>query len=201
MPKVGQINQRHGIETDGRSDVHLTGLGLDGFTSAEPVQKPQLQAPNKAQLFGPSKANKELDKAARQPRSTPQKNALSFTPCKQSSGQSEVSRKVETLAAAQKIHAQGFLPSFDGSGDSKDPKSNSERDNNNNGSASVNNNSGSKTNTTAANGNSTVNGNSVQDYRRTPRVGPNAMDVRAFFQQLRDEDKEAIRNHRTRPFG
>lgn len=142
------------------------------------------------QLIGPSEANNVLDKSTNGARLTAQQrrhSALSFTACRQNM-HNRSTRKVETLASAQKINAQGILPSYDGSGDPGESSANpSDQPNNSN-----NGNDKDKNKSSADTGQPS----SGQGFGKGPRPNPDAMDVRAFFQMLRDEDREAIKQYR-----
>ena len=81
--------------------------------------------------------------------------------------------------AAQRVNVQGLPPTFDGS-------------------ASTNSTTGTPDShetiaSKAINDNSTgITSWVSQWYRKAPRKDPNAMDVRAFFQMIRQEDKEIL---------
>lgn len=102
--------------------------------------------------------------------------AFNFAPWRQRWG-SRGSQNGGTTAA-QRVNVQGLPPTFDGSVDTGSPTGNGD-DNSAITSKGVN-----ETNTSGI-------ANWVsQWYRKAPRKDPNAMDVRAFFQMIREEDRE-----------
>ncbi|PGH01772.1 hypothetical protein AJ79_07820 [Helicocarpus griseus UAMH5409] len=106
-------------------------------------------------------------------------------------------QKANTSTAFQNVTAYGMLPRFDGAGDSdgRDPKAATTVV-----SKSAGGNAAKTELGTGANKNS-----GEKWYRKAPRQSPNAMDVRAFFALLREQEKEALQKHRnqkeSRPFG
>ncbi|KAK2746332.1 hypothetical protein FQN57_003214 [Myotisia sp. PD_48] len=143
-------------------------------------------------LLGTPK-DKALQRPTNIPRAmTPQttQNALSFTPCRKD-GHNAASRKVETLTVAQKINAQGYLPSFDGSGDSQDNKKSMTTNQKKTKGASSN-------NDTQANDSGKASSRSTLGWFTGFHM-PDIMDVRRFYQTLREEDKNAVERYREEP--
>lgn len=87
--------------------------------------------------------------------------------------------------AAQRVNVQGLPPTFDGSMETD------ERTNNRNDDAKM----ASENNVNATKSGGISNWVS-QWYRKPPRSNPHAMDVRALFQMIREEDKALIDKHR-----
>jgi hypothetical protein len=114
-------------------------------------------------------------------------NVLPFNPWrKKADGQA--SPKVGTSIEAQKINAHGYFPSFDGTGDgnTKDTRPSTKQ----------------QTEDASKGKNGPAAPNGVPWVPKESHKQPNAMDVRAFFQLLRQEDKEILNryNHERRPF-
>lgn len=100
-------------------------------------------------------------------------------------GKKDSVQKVSTSTAPQNINAHGYLPSFDGPGDTENDvsaKKDSEQRNPNTSSGPIQ--------------------EAMSWNQKLQRKEPNAMDVRAFFRRLREEEKEMIRSKKeVRPFG
>lgn len=115
-------------------------------------------------------------------------SALSFAPWRQKFFGS-AGPKVGISAEAQMINAHGSLPSFDGPGDSKGSTDKKDTRGQTNGQSGV----------AVKDEGKDKSGSSewvAQWYQKAPRKEHDAMDVRAFFQMLREEDKETLRNDR-----
>jgi hypothetical protein len=115
-------------------------------------------------------------------------NILPFNPWRRKA-HGQASPKVGTSTETQKINAHGYFPSFDGAGDgnTKDTRP--------------------LTKDQTADASKGKNGPAAQKGGQwVPKEShklPPAMDVRAFFQLLRQEDKEILNryNRESRPFG
>ncbi|EQL31454.1 hypothetical protein, variant [Blastomyces dermatitidis ATCC 26199] len=114
-------------------------------------------------------------------------NEIPFSPWKQVGQDTGSPHKTNTSTASHKVNAYGFVPRFDGAGDADDrnPKAASAVLNSTVGGASTTKTTGDKW------------------YRKTPRKAPDPLDVRAFFQHLREEERELMDKYRkdSRPFG
>ncbi|OJD25222.1 hypothetical protein ACJ73_03409 [Blastomyces percursus] len=114
-------------------------------------------------------------------------NEIPFSPWKQVGQDTGLPPKANTSTASHKVNAYGFVPRFDGAGDADDrnPKA---------ASAVLN---------SAVGGAGTAKTTGDKWYRKTPRKDPNPLDVRAFFQHLREQERELMDKHRkdSRPFG
>ncbi|KAK2803257.1 hypothetical protein FQN51_003674 [Onygenales sp. PD_10] len=108
-----------------------------------------------------------------------------FSPWKQV-GANGRPQKSNTSTASHKVNAYGLLPRYDGAGDVAEGES---RSGGNTGKATV------ETSTATSGGD--------KWYRKEPRKTANPMDVRAFFQKLKEEERAMIYNyrHERRPFG
>ncbi|PGH02270.1 hypothetical protein GX51_04710 [Blastomyces parvus] len=114
-------------------------------------------------------------------------NEIPFSPWKQAGQLAGLPPKANTSTASQKVNAYGFVPRFDGADDAdgRNPKA---------ASAVLN---------SAAGGAGTAKITGERWYRKTPRRDPDPLDVRAFFQYLRQQEKELMDKHQkdSRPFG
>ncbi|KLJ07084.1 hypothetical protein EMPG_17423 [Blastomyces silverae] len=114
-------------------------------------------------------------------------NEIPFSPWKQAGQDTGLPSKANTSTASHKVNAYGFVPRFDGAGDADDrnPKA---------ASAVLN---------SAVGGAGAAKTTGEKWYRKTPRKDPDPLDVRAFFQHLREQEKELMDKHRkdSRPFG
>ncbi|PGH26957.1 hypothetical protein AJ80_01341 [Polytolypa hystricis UAMH7299] len=161
-------------------------LGRDGAGSladsnpSTPIQ-PVLMSPSKVAEEAPKDSNRH---------GIFRNNALRFMGWGTSEQKSD-SPKVTTSTAAQNINAHGYLPPFDGPGESSGSSGSKP--------AATANNSGSP----RTNGNSTKATDKCPKWSTKSRSEPNPMEVRAFFQRLREEELEMLRRYdgEIRPFG
>lgn len=124
------------------------------------------------------------DKETRQ--TAPRSNEFPFSPWNQVAHHGGLQPKATTSTASYNVNAYGFVPRFDGANDpdNRNPKAASD-----------------VLNSAVTRGASKTTGDKW--YRKTPRKDPDPLDVRAFFQHLREQEKELMDRYRkeSRPFG
>lgn len=124
------------------------------------------------------------DKETRQ--TAPRSNEFPFSPWNQVAHHGGLQPKATTSTASYNVNAYGFVPRCDGANDpdNRNPKAASDA-----------------LNSAVTRGASKTTGDKW--YRKTPRKDPDPLDVRAFFQHLREQEKELMDRYRkeSRPFG